>query len=118
MDSYKRSERRKLLKHLPEDIQRDIRQHFFRFLDKIRLFTLKDCAISKAICDKLKQNLYISGSDILCLGHPVEKIVFVVRGKLEIISADGSKSSFNEGAVCGSELLAWYLEQQSPVNSG
>uniref|UniRef100_A0ACD5ZQX4 Uncharacterized protein n=1 Tax=Avena sativa TaxID=4498 RepID=A0ACD5ZQX4_AVESA len=107
-----------LLKILPEDIQRDIRQHFFRFLDKIPLFTLKNCALSDAICDKLKQSLYISGTDILCEGHPVEKIVFVVRGKLETIGADGSRTSFNEEAVCGAELLSWYLEQSLVKRDG
>ncbi|KQK19072.1 probable cyclic nucleotide-gated ion channel 20, chloroplastic isoform X2 [Brachypodium distachyon] len=103
-----------LLSNLPEDIQRAIRRHFFRFLDKVRLFNLMmDCAIWDAICDKLKQNLYIRGSDILYQGGPVEKMVFIVRGKLESISADGTKSPLHEGDVCGEELLTWYLEQQS-----
>uniref|UniRef100_A0A453PNV3 Ion transport domain-containing protein n=1 Tax=Aegilops tauschii subsp. strangulata TaxID=200361 RepID=A0A453PNV3_AEGTS len=41
-----------LLSNLPEDIQRDIRRHFFRFLNKVRLFTLMDWPILDAICDK------------------------------------------------------------------
>ncbi|BAF10182.1 probable cyclic nucleotide-gated ion channel 20, chloroplastic [Oryza sativa Japonica Group] len=107
-----------LLSNLPEDIQRDIRRHFFRFLNKVRLFTLMDWPILDAICDKLRQNLYISGSDILYQGGPVEKMVFIVRGKLESISADGSKAPLHEGDVCGEELLTWYLEHSSANRDG
>ncbi|XP_051204335.1 probable cyclic nucleotide-gated ion channel 20, chloroplastic [Lolium perenne] len=102
-----------ILSNLPEDIQRDIQHHFFRFLDKFRLFTVKDCPIWDAICHKLKHNLYITGSDIICQGRPVEKVVFIVRGKLESIAEDGSKFQLHKGAVCGEELLMWYLEQPS-----
>ncbi|KAL5200562.1 hypothetical protein ABZP36_021765 [Zizania latifolia] len=107
-----------LLSNLPEDIQRDIRRHFFGFLKKVRLFTLMDYAIWDAICDKLRQKLYISGSDILYQGGPVEKMVFIVRGKLENISVDGSRSLLQEGDVCGEELLTWYLEQSSANRDG
>ncbi|CAO2040511.1 unnamed protein product [Urochloa humidicola] len=107
-----------LLSNLPEDIQRDIRRHFFRFLNKVRLFTLMDWPILDAICDKLRQNLYISGSDILYQGGPVDKMVFIVRGKLESISADGSKAPLHDGDVCGEELLTWYLEHSSVNRDG
>jgi cyclic nucleotide gated channel, plant len=76
-----------------------------------------DLPILDAICDKLRQNLYISGSDILYQGGTVDKMVFIVRGKLESISADGSKARLHEGDVCGEELLTWYLEHTS-VNRG
>ncbi|KAL6911566.1 hypothetical protein ACP4OV_000371 [Aristida adscensionis] len=107
-----------LLSNLPEDIQRDIRRHFFQFLNKVRLFTLMDWPILDAICDKLRQNLYISGSDILYQGGLVDKMVFIVRGKLESISADGSKAPLHEGDVCGEELLTWYLEHSSVNRDG
>jgi cyclic nucleotide gated channel len=80
---------------------------------QIRLFTMKDCPIWDALCHNLKHNLYISGSDIICQGRPVEKVIFIVRGKLESIAADGSKYPLHKGAVCGEELLMWYLEQPS-----
>ncbi|BAS96713.1 probable cyclic nucleotide-gated ion channel 20, chloroplastic [Oryza sativa Japonica Group] len=107
-----------LLSNLPEDIQRGIRRHFFGFLKKVRLFNLMDNATWDAICDKLRQNLYITGSDILYQGGPVEKMVFIVRGRLESISADGNKSPLQEGDVCGEELLSWYLEQSSVNRDG
>jgi cyclic nucleotide gated channel, plant len=72
-----------------------------------------DWPILDAICNKLRQNLYITGSDILYQGGTVDKMVFIVRGKLESISADGSKAQLQEGDVCGEELLTWYLEHSS-----
>ncbi|KAI4975281.1 hypothetical protein ZWY2020_048888 [Hordeum vulgare] len=102
-----------LLSSLPEDIQRDIRHHFHRFLNKIRLFALKDCGFCDAVCDKLKHKLYARGSDILSQHQLVEKIIFVVRGKLESINADGSKCPLHEGTVCGEELPTWWFEQQA-----
>jgi cyclic nucleotide gated channel len=84
---------------------------------QVRLFTLMDWPILDAICDKLRQNLYISGSDILYQGGPVDKMVFIVRGKLESISADGSRAPLHDGDVCGEELLTWYLEHSS-ANKG
>ncbi|XP_073010183.1 probable cyclic nucleotide-gated ion channel 20, chloroplastic isoform X1 [Typha latifolia] len=107
-----------LLENLPEDIQRDIRRHFFRFLNKVRIFALMDEPILDAIYDKLRQNLYIRGSDILYQGGPVEKMVFIVRGKLENIGADGSIAPLQEGDVCGEELLTWYLEHSSVNKEG
>ncbi|KAM3208570.1 hypothetical protein ACQJBY_063315 [Aegilops geniculata] len=102
-----------LLSSLPEDIQIDIRHHFHRFLNKIRLFALKDSGLCEAVCDKLKHKLYVRGSDILSRNQFVEKIIFVVRGRVESINVDGSKSPLHEGAVCGEELLTWWLEQQA-----
>ncbi|KAJ1698706.1 hypothetical protein LUZ63_007218 [Rhynchospora breviuscula] len=102
-----------LLSNLPEDIQRDVRRHFFKFLNKVRIFTLLDEPILDAICENLRQKLYIRGSDLLYQGGTVEKMVFIVRGKLESIGADGHVASLQEGDVCGEELITWYLEQHS-----
>jgi len=76
-----------------------------------------DWPILDAICDKLRQNLYISGSDILYQGGTVDQMVFIVRSKMESISPDGSKAQFHDGDVCGEELLTRYLEH-SLVNRG
>ncbi|WOK94280.1 hypothetical protein Cni_G02982 [Canna indica] len=102
-----------LLENLPEDIQREIHRHFFKLLNKVRIFTLMDEPILDAVYEKLKQKLYISGSDIFYKGGPVEKMIFIVRGKLESIEADGNIAPLSEGDVCGEELLTWYLEHSS-----
>lgn len=107
-----------LLENLPEDLQREIRRHFFKFLKKVRIFTLMDEPILDAICEKLRQKLYIRGSDIFYQGGPVEKMVFIVRGKVESIGADGNIAPLSEGDVCGEELLTWYLEQSTVHKDG
>nr|CAB3447976.1 unnamed protein product [Digitaria exilis] len=97
-----------LLSNLPEDIQRDIRRHFFRFLNKVRLFTLMDWPILDAICDKLRQNLYISGSDILYQGGPVDKMVFIVRdsGKIKF---NGMRLVAIRTVTCSTNVEAFVL---------
>lgn len=80
---------------------------------QVGIFTLMDEPIIEAICERLRQKLYIRGSDILYRGGPVEKMVFIVRGKVESIGVDGNSAPLSEGDVCGEELLTWYLEHSS-----
>lgn len=70
-----------------------------------------------AICAKLRQKLYIQGSNVLYKGGQIETMIFIVRGKMESVGADGNTSPLSEGDVCGEELLTWYLEYSS-VNKG
>ena len=69
--------------------------------------------ILDAVCEKLKQKIYIKGSEVLYAGGLVEKMVFIVRGKLESIGHDGTMVALSEGNVCGEELLTWFLEHSS-----
>ncbi|KAJ6677167.1 CYCLIC NUCLEOTIDE-GATED ION CHANNEL 15-RELATED-RELATED [Salix viminalis] len=113
-----------LLQNLPEDLQRDIRRHLFEFVNlfklvkKVWIFRLMDEHILDAVCEKLKQKIYIKGSEVLYVGGPVEKMVFVVRGKLESIGQDGTMEALSEGNVCGEELLTWFLEHGSVSKDG
>nr|KYP39016.1 hypothetical protein KK1_039689 [Cajanus cajan] len=107
-----------LMENLPEDLQRDIRRHLFKFVKKIRIFALMDEPILDAICERLRQKTYIKGSRILSQGGLVEKMVFVVRGKLESIGEDGTRIPLSEGDACGEELLTWYLEHSSVSTDG
>ncbi|EXB62298.1 hypothetical protein L484_022186 [Morus notabilis] len=105
-----------LLECLPEELQRDIRRHLFKFVKKVRIFSVMDDPILDAIYQRLKQNTYIKGSKILYCGGLVEKMVFVVRGKLESIGEDGTVVTLREGDFFGEELLTWCLDQHSSVN--
>ncbi|TQD93835.1 hypothetical protein C1H46_020523 [Malus baccata] len=105
-----------LLENLPEDLQRDIRRHLFKFVKKVRIFTLLEDPVLDAICEKLKQKTYIKGSKIFYPGGLVEKMVFIVRGRVESIGEDGIVVSLCEGDVCGEELLTWCLEHPSVNN--
>ncbi|KAL2334320.1 hypothetical protein Fmac_015533 [Flemingia macrophylla] len=107
-----------LLENLPEDLQRDIRRHLFKFVKKVRIFTLMDEPILDAICERLRQKTYIKGGIILSQGGPVEKMIFIVRGKLESIGEDRIRIPLSEGDVCGEELLTWYLEHSSVSTDG
>lgn len=65
------------------------------------------------IYERLKQNISIKGSKVLYRGGLVEKMVFVVRGKLESIGEDGSVVTLREGDFFGEELIIWCLEHSS-----
>ncbi|XP_048626219.1 probable cyclic nucleotide-gated ion channel 20, chloroplastic isoform X2 [Brassica napus] len=96
---------------MPDDLQRDIRRHLFKFLNKVRIFTLMDESILNAIRERLKHITYISSSVVFSAGDVIEKIVFIVRGEMESIGKDGSVISLSEGDVFGEELLSWCLER-------
>ncbi|XP_072093823.1 probable cyclic nucleotide-gated ion channel 20, chloroplastic isoform X6 [Arachis hypogaea] len=100
-----------LMENMPEDLQRDIRRHLFRFIKRVRIFSMMDEPILDAICEKLRHKIYIKGSNILYNGGLVEKMVFVMHGKLESIEGeDGIRISLTQGDACGEELLQWCLE--------
>ncbi|KAK4362672.1 hypothetical protein RND71_017913 [Anisodus tanguticus] len=107
-----------LLENLPEDLQRDIRRHLFKFIKKVRIFALLDEPIIDAICERLRQKTYIAGSKVLYRGGLVDKMVFIIRGKMESIGEDGNVASLSEGDACGEELLTWCLEHSSINRDG
>ncbi|ONI09486.1 hypothetical protein PRUPE_5G240800 [Prunus persica] len=107
-----------LLENLPEDLQTDIRRHLFKFIKKVRIFSLMDEPILDSICGRLRQKIYIKGSKVLYHGGLIEKMVFIVRGKMESIGEDGITVSLSEGDVCGEELLTWCLEHSSANRDG
>ncbi|KAF8050561.1 hypothetical protein N665_1940s0004 [Sinapis alba] len=102
-----------LFENMPEDLQRDIKRHLFKFLKKVRIFSLMDESILDSIRERLKQRTYISSSTVLHHRGLVEKMVFIVRGEMESIGQDGSVLHLSEGDVCGEELLTWCLERSS-----
>ncbi|XP_058108463.1 probable cyclic nucleotide-gated ion channel 20, chloroplastic isoform X1 [Magnolia sinica] len=106
-----------LMENLPEDLQKDIRRHLFKFLKKVRIFTEMEDPILDAIYERLKQKLYIQGSKVLYQGAPIDKMVFIVRGKMESVR-DRNPTPLSEGDVCGQELLTWCLEHSSVSGNG
>ncbi|XP_022736403.1 probable cyclic nucleotide-gated ion channel 20, chloroplastic isoform X2 [Durio zibethinus] len=107
-----------LLENLPEDLQRDIRRHLFKFVKKVRIFALMDDPILDAICKRLRQKTYIKGSNVLSPGSLIEKMVFIVRGKMVSDGENGIMDPLSEGDVCGEELLTWCLEHSSVNRDG
>ncbi|CAA2981001.1 probable cyclic nucleotide-gated ion channel 20, chloroplastic isoform X1 [Olea europaea subsp. europaea] len=107
-----------LLENLPEDLQREIRRHLFKFIERVRIFQLLDEPIIDAICERLRTKTYIGGSKILYHGGLVDKMVFIIRGKMESIGEDRIVVPLSEGDVCGEELLTWCLEHSSVNKDG
>lgn len=105
----------RIFENLPEDLQRNIRRHLFRFVNKVRIFALMDYEpILDAIRERLRQKTYIEGSEVFSAGDIIEKMVFIVRGKMESrVDGNGIVVPLSEGDVCGEELLAWCLEHSS-----
>uniref|UniRef100_A0A6N2KA75 Cyclic nucleotide-binding domain-containing protein n=1 Tax=Salix viminalis TaxID=40686 RepID=A0A6N2KA75_SALVM len=95
-----------------------IRRHLFELLKKVWIFKLMDDHVLDVVCEKLKQKIYIKGSEIFHVGGMVEKMIFIVRGKLEIHNNDGTVEHLCERGVCGEELLAWFLEHSSVSKDG
>ncbi|KAL7138779.1 hypothetical protein ABFS83_09G005400 [Erythranthe nasuta] len=107
-----------LMENLPEDLQRNIRHHLFKFVKKVRIFQLLDEPIIDAICERLRTKTYIKGSKIICRGGLIDKMVFIIRGKMESVGEDLTVVPLSEGDVCGEELLTWCLEHSSINKDG
>ncbi|XP_057855168.1 probable cyclic nucleotide-gated ion channel 20, chloroplastic [Cryptomeria japonica] len=100
-----------LMEALPEDLQREIRRHLcLDLLKKVRIFTVMDEQVLDAFCERLRQRLYIGESVILRRDHPIDKMIFIVRGNLESIGKDSGTVTLSGGDICGEELLTWCLE--------
>ncbi|KAF8097362.1 hypothetical protein N665_0290s0021 [Sinapis alba] len=105
--------------NMPDDLQRDIRRHLFAVLkNKVRMFSKMDEPILDAIRERLKQRTYLKSSMVLVRKGLVNKMVFIVRGKMESIGEDGSTTPLLEGDVCGEELLTWCHETSSGNTDG
>ncbi|WOH16070.1 hypothetical protein DCAR_0935619 [Daucus carota subsp. sativus] len=99
-----------LLENLPEDLQRDIRRHLFKFENKLPIVASMDESILDAIRERMKHNTYIEGSRVLVRGGLMDKMVYIVQGKLESTSEGETVVPLSEGDVCGAELITLCLE--------
>ncbi|KAI4334019.1 hypothetical protein L6164_018760 [Bauhinia variegata] len=68
-----------LIENLPENI----RHHLFKFLKKVRIFSRMNDHVLDALCERIKQAIYIEDSIILYPGVAIERMIFIARGKLE-----------------------------------
>ncbi|KAJ7009895.1 putative cyclic nucleotide-gated ion channel 7 [Populus alba] len=127
-DQYKWFETRgvdeeNLVQNLPKDLRRDIKRHLcLNLVRRVPLFANMDERLLDAICERLKPSLYTEETYIVREGDPVDKMLFIIRGRLESVTTDGGRSGFfnrgvlKEGAFCGEELLTWALDPKSLGN--
>ncbi|CAM6081656.1 unnamed protein product [Calypogeia fissa] len=110
-------EEQELIGDLPEDLQKDIQRYLcLDLVKKVPLFELLADNVLDAICQQLYQKLFIESSEIFREGKCVERMLFIIRGKLEICKEDGSITLLRVGDFCGEELLSWYINEP-PVST-
>ncbi|KAL8530087.1 hypothetical protein ACS0TY_007251 [Phlomoides rotata] len=107
-----------LMENLPEDLQQQIRRHLFKYVERVHIFQLLDEPIVDALRERLKMKTYLQGSQILYHGGLIDKMVFIIRGKLESTGEYGISFPLSEGDVCGEELITWSLEHSSVNKDG
>ncbi|KAF9688870.1 hypothetical protein SADUNF_Sadunf01G0032900 [Salix dunnii] len=127
-DQYKWLETRgvdeeNLVQSLPKDLRRDIKRHLcLNLVRRVPLFANMDERLLDAICERLRPSLYTEETYIVREGDPVDKMLFIIRGRLESVTTDGGRSGFfnrgvlKEGDFCGEELLTWALDPKSLGN--
>lgn len=107
-----------LLENLSEDLQREIYHHCFSFIKEVQIFAQMEGPILDAICGRLRQKLFIKGSKIIQVGGVVDKVFFIVRGRITSDGIDGSHISLSDGNLCGEEILSWCLGHSSLGKDG
>ncbi|KAM6583889.1 hypothetical protein CsatB_010891 [Cannabis sativa] len=112
-----------LVRTLPKDLRRDIKNHLcLDLLKKVPLFEKMDEQLLDALCDRLKPVLYTDKSSIVREGDPVDEMLFIMRGNLATMTTNGGKTGFfntadlKAGDFCGEELLTWALDPTSASN--
>ena len=101
-----------LLKGLPEDIEKEVRRNLcLNLIMEVPLFTFMEPQVLDAICERLRQSLYIRNSIILEKNHCIEKMHFFVKGDVEIEENGVFKPL--RSRFCGEELLIWCLQKES-----
>ncbi|KAL4577291.1 hypothetical protein LXL04_013397 [Taraxacum kok-saghyz] len=103
-----------MVKDLPEGLRRDIKRYLcLALIKKASLFKFMDDIILDNICDRVTYSIYSKGEKIIREGDPVEKIVFIVHGKVKrtqwLSRGMVATSTLEPGSFFGDELLSWCL---------
>ncbi|EPS58125.1 hypothetical protein M569_16691, partial [Genlisea aurea] len=105
-----------LIKDFPDGLRRDIKR--FLCLDLIKqvpLFHSLDDLILDNICDRVKPLIFSKGEKIIREGDPVQRMVFIVRGRVKsdrtLSRGMVSTSQLEPGGFFGDELLSWCLRR-------
>ncbi|GFZ19272.1 cyclic nucleotide-regulated ion channel family protein [Actinidia rufa] len=105
-----------IIKDLPEGLRRDIKRYLcLDLIRKVPIFHNMDDLILDNICDRVKPLVFSKDEKIIREGDPVQRIVFIVRGRVKS-SQNLSKgmvatSILEPGGYLGDELLSWCLRR-------
>ncbi|KAK9742560.1 hypothetical protein RND81_03G182100 [Saponaria officinalis] len=105
-----------LIKDLPEGLRRDIKRYLsLDLLKKVPLFHCLDDLILDNICDRLKPIIYCKDEKILREGDPVQRMMFIARGRIKsnqkLSKGMVATDVLEPGAFLGDELLSWCLRR-------
>ncbi|KAI3520874.1 hypothetical protein L1887_10327 [Cichorium endivia] len=103
-----------MVKDLPEGLRRDIKRYLcLDLIKKAPLFKFVDDVILDNICDRVTYFIYSKGEKIIREGDPVQRMVFIVHGKVKrtqwLSRGMVATSTLEPGSFFGDELLSWCL---------
>ncbi|WJX80378.1 hypothetical protein P8452_63387 [Trifolium repens] len=106
-----------LIRKLPKDLRRDIKRHLcLDLVRRVPLFERMDEQLLDAMCDRMKPVLYTEKSCIIREGDPVDEMIFIMRGKVAIMTTNDERTGFfnsfflRPGDFCGEELVTWAFD--------
>ncbi|CAK7323001.1 unnamed protein product [Dovyalis caffra] len=105
-----------LIKDLPEGLRRDIKRYLcLDLIKKVPLFHNLDDLILDNICDRVKPLVFSKDEKIIREGDPVQRMVFIVRGRIKssqsLSKGMVATSVLEPGGFLGDELLSWCLRR-------
>ncbi|GKU97314.1 hypothetical protein SLEP1_g10476 [Rubroshorea leprosula] len=104
----------KWIDELPDGLRRDIKRYLcLDLIKKVPLFLTLDDLILDNICDRLKPLIFSKGEKLIQEGDPVQRMMFIVRGRVKRCQGLGKgrigASGLEPGSFLGDELLSWCL---------
>lgn len=105
-----------LISYLPDGLRRDIKRFLcLDLLKKVPLFDSLDDLILDNICDRVKPLVFSKDEKIIREGDPVQRMVFIVRGRVKssqnLSRGMVATSLLEPGGFFGDELLHWCLRR-------
>ncbi|KAK9061779.1 hypothetical protein SSX86_018962 [Deinandra increscens subsp. villosa] len=103
-----------MVKDLPEGLRRDIKRYLcLDLIKKAPLFQYMDDIILDNICDRVTYFVYSKGEKIIREGDPVQRMMFLVHGRVKrtqgLSRGMVATSILEPGSFFGDELLSWCL---------
>ncbi|KAL6291296.1 hypothetical protein ACE6H2_008806 [Prunus campanulata] len=105
-----------LIQHFPDGLRRDIKRYLCLDLVKqVPLFHKLEDVILDNICDLVRPIIYSKGEKLIREGDPVQRMMFIVRGRIK--RSQGLSKGFlatsvlEPGSFFGDELLSWCLRR-------
>ncbi|KAB1204131.1 Cyclic nucleotide-gated ion channel 2 [Morella rubra] len=105
-----------LIRDLPDGLRRDIKRYLcIDLVKKVPLFHTLNDVILDNICDMVKPLIYSKGERIVREGAPVQRMIFIVNGRVKRSQALSkgfiATSVLELGSFFGDELLSWCLRR-------